>query len=176
MTQLKEHIKLFIIQHLACFDTPSEVVSAVKDEFGIDLNRSHIALYDPTNHSGRELGVKLKKFFYDKRKAFLEQIDQIPLASKHVRLNELSKMYYSARKRRNDVLAKDILEQIAKEVGGIYTNKISVSKDNDPLLEWAKNLQGGSIPIAYDIEDEFTELKEEPELKQTTKKRVNWVT
>lgn len=182
MAALKENVKMFIVQHLAFHNTPTEVSEMVKEEFDIDIPRTHIAVYDPTNFSGRELGVKLKEFFYEKRREFLEQIDQIPLASKHVRLNELSKMYRSARKRKNDVLAKDILEQIAKEVGGIYTNKIRVSNNDDPLLEWAKSLQGGSIPIAYDVEGEFSEVDEEQkaeepaahEVKQVAKKRIKW--
>lgn len=182
MAALKENVKMFIVQHLAFHNTPTEVSEMVKEEFDIDIPRTHIAVYDPTNFSGRELGVKLKEFFYEKRKEFLEQIDQIPLASMHVRLNELSKMYRSARKRKNDVLAKDILEQIAKEVGGIYTNKIKVTNSNDPLLEWAKNLQGGSIPLAYDVEGEFLDVTDEvPEEKQTVEekqppkqKRIKW--
>lgn len=183
MAALKENVKFFIVQQLAFFNTPTEVSELVKEEFDIDVPRSHIAIYNPDNHSGRELGLKFKDFFYEKRKEFLEQIDRVPLASMHVRLNELSKMYHSARKRKNDVFAKDILEQIAKEVGGIYTNKIKVTNSNDPLLEWAKNLQGGSIPLAYDVEGEFLEVDEEvkadevpavQEVKQVAKKRIKW--
>ncbi|RSP38220.1 DUF2280 domain-containing protein, partial [Acinetobacter baumannii] len=35
MATLKEPIKIFIVQSLACFDTPQQVADAVKQEFGV---------------------------------------------------------------------------------------------------------------------------------------------
>ncbi|MCV5738318.1 DUF2280 domain-containing protein, partial [Escherichia coli] len=35
MAALKPDVKAFIIQSLACYDTPSQVVEAVQKEFGI---------------------------------------------------------------------------------------------------------------------------------------------
>ena len=39
MAALKGEVKAFIVQSLACFDTPSQVVDAVKKEFGITIPR-----------------------------------------------------------------------------------------------------------------------------------------
>lgn len=176
MVALKEQIKLFIIQHLACFDTPSEVVIAVKEEFGIELNRSHVALYDPTNHSGRELGVKLKNFFYQKREEFLRNIDLIPISHQSFRLRELEKMYRRAIQKRNDVLAKDVIEQSAKEAGGYYRNKVKVGTEpNDPFFEMLSKFNGGSMPFVEGLEEELITDSEVKGNKQLSRKvNVKW--
>lgn len=42
MATLKDNVKLFIVQALACFDTPSQVVEAVKQEFGLSGHQGPI--------------------------------------------------------------------------------------------------------------------------------------
>ena len=37
MAALKSDVKAFIVQALACFDTPTQVSQAVKQEFDIDV-------------------------------------------------------------------------------------------------------------------------------------------
>ncbi|MDU2882953.1 MAG: DUF2280 domain-containing protein, partial [Enterobacter sp.] len=39
MATLKGEVKAFIVQPLACFDTPSQVVELVKKEFGLSITR-----------------------------------------------------------------------------------------------------------------------------------------
>ncbi|MCT9272449.1 DUF2280 domain-containing protein [Acinetobacter baumannii] len=48
MATLKEPVKIFIVQSLACRDTPQEVAELVKQEFGVDIDRVQVATYDPT--------------------------------------------------------------------------------------------------------------------------------
>lgn len=176
MAKLNDDVKKYIVQSLGCFDTPQQVADAVLVEYNIKVNRWQVQQYDPTKVAGRVLSKKYVELFYATREAFLEDISQIPIAHQSFRLRGLNKSYEYFASRKNFIAANAVLEQAAKEVGGIYTNKIKETNNNDPLLEWARNLQGGSIPIAYDIEEEFTELKEGPEVKQATKRRVNWVT
>ena len=38
-TELPDEVKAFVVQALACFDTPSEVAKAVKEEFGLVVSR-----------------------------------------------------------------------------------------------------------------------------------------
>ena len=42
MAALKSEVKSFIVQALACFDTPSQVAEAVKNEFGVVLSRQQV--------------------------------------------------------------------------------------------------------------------------------------
>ena len=48
MAALKEQVKIFIVQALACMDTPQQVANAVKQEFNIEIDRKQVQLYDPT--------------------------------------------------------------------------------------------------------------------------------
>ncbi|MFA6039879.1 MAG: DUF2280 domain-containing protein [Methylophilus sp.] len=179
MAALKENVKLFIIQQLACFNTPTEVADAVKEEFDVDLPRAQVAIYNPTNFSGRELGVRLKEYFFQKRKEFLENVEAIPMANANVRINELNKMYFEVRKRKNYPLALQISEQIAKETSGFYTNKGTAGGGlGGAFIQSLSNFNGGSLPIVEEIEGEFTEVKDvKPEKKVITKKpvkKVDW--
>lgn len=161
MAALKEHVKLFIVQQLACFNTPSEVVAAVKEEFGIELDRGRIGAYNPTTHNGRELGAKLKDFFNEQRKKFLEDYSSIPITQKSYRMMVLNKQLQIAMERKNTVLVLEILEQAAKEEAGFYAGKQSTTTPNDSLLsDWLKQIGGTSIPVAHDIEGQSRRVPE----------------
>ena len=47
-SDLSDDIKLFIVEHLACFDSPSVVVVEVEKEFGRKIARQTVEAYDPT--------------------------------------------------------------------------------------------------------------------------------
>ena len=59
MATLKEPVKIFIVQSLACFDTPQQVVDDVRQEFGIEIERQQVASYDPTKATCRNMSKKL---------------------------------------------------------------------------------------------------------------------
>lgn len=127
MAALTDDVKLFITKRLACYDTPQEVADAVMEEFGIAIDRNQTGGYDPTKAKGKTLGKKWRDVFEHTRKKFLDDMGDLPLANPAVRVAELSKLYQNAKTRKNAVLAAAHLEQIAKEVGGAYTNKIKVT-------------------------------------------------
>lgn len=86
MATLREPVKIFIVQSLACFETPQQVVDAVREEFGIEIERQQVASYDPTKATCRGMSKKLKDLFTRTRKDFKSNIYDIPLANKAVRL------------------------------------------------------------------------------------------
>lgn len=116
MAALKEPVKIFIVQSLACFETPQQVVDAVKQDFKIEISRQQVALYDPTKVAGQNLSKKLKELFYKTREDFKSNIYDIPLANKAVRLNELQKMYNDWGK--NKIMKQNIIKQIKDEMQG----------------------------------------------------------
>lgn len=69
--KLSEEVKTFIVQALACFDSPSVVVKAVKDEFGATITRQSVEGYDPNKRAGRDLARKWRLLFEETRKTFL---------------------------------------------------------------------------------------------------------
>lgn len=123
MAALKEPVKIFIVQALACRDTPQEVADLVKQEFGIEVDRMQCAAYDPTKAAGKNLSAKFKKLFEETRKKFDKGLIDIPIANKHYRMKQYDKLL---QKTKNTVMALRIMEQAAKDSGGVYTNKQEV--------------------------------------------------
>lgn len=122
MAVLKDEVKRFVVQALACYDTPTQVSEAVKEEFGVDVPRSQVAMYDPTKHAGRNLSRKFQDLFHDTRERFRKEVSEIPIADQAYRLRTLNRMLGEAVKRKNIVLAAQLIEQAAKEAGGAFTN------------------------------------------------------
>ena len=126
MADLPQEAKLYIVQALARFSSPAEVVVLVRDDFGIETTIQQVRTYNP-EHPKYEAGEKWRPIFEAVRKAYLEDVSSIPIASQAFRLNALQKNYDRAMKHGNVVLANATLEQAAKEVGGVLTNARNVS-------------------------------------------------
>ncbi|MCX4217408.1 DUF2280 domain-containing protein [Pseudomonas sp. MCal1] len=123
MAALRDEVKAFVVQALACFDTPSQVVASVKETFGIDVTRQQCEAYDPTKYVGRSLNQKWKTLFEDTRARFREETAEIPIANRAYRLRAMNRFVEKAESMKNIGLAMQILEQAAKEVGDVYVNR-----------------------------------------------------
>lgn len=123
MASLSSEVKTFVIQALACFDTPSQVVEAVQKEFGIGITRQQVESHDPTKVSGKKLADRWKKLFEESRKRFREETVDIPIANRAYRLRALGRMAEKAENMKNMALTAQLLEQAAKEVGDVYVNR-----------------------------------------------------
>lgn len=126
MAALKPDVKAFIIQSLACYDTPSQVVEAVQKEFGINITRQQAESHDPTKASGKTLAKKWVELFNATRERFQNEISDIPIANKAYRLRVLDRMATKAEGMKNMALTAALMEQAAKECGDAYTNKQKV--------------------------------------------------
>lgn len=126
MAALKPEVKAYIIQMLACYDTPSQVVEAVKKDFGIAITRQQVETHDPTKVSGKTLAKKWVDLFNHTRDRFLNEISDIPIANKAYRLRVLQRMSTTAENMKNIGMTAQLLEQAAKEVGEAYSNKQKV--------------------------------------------------
>ncbi|EIV9610018.1 TPA: DUF2280 domain-containing protein [Klebsiella pneumoniae subsp. pneumoniae] len=136
MAALKPEVKAYIIQMLACYDTPSQVVEAVQKDFGIAITRQQVETHDPTKVSGKTLAKKWVDLFNRTRDRFLNEISDIPIANKAYRLRVLQRMSTTAEGMKNLGMTAQLLEQAAKEVGDAYSNKQKVEltgKDGGPL-------------------------------------------
>ena len=126
MATLKGEVKAFIVQSLACFDTPSQVVELVKKEFGLSITRQQVESHDPTKANGRGLAQKWVELFHETRKRFQTELSDIPIANKAYRLRVLQRMSTTAEGMKNLGMTAQLLEQAAKEVGDAYSNKQKV--------------------------------------------------
>ncbi len=121
MAALKEPVKMFIVQSLACFETPQQVADAVMQRYGIEIDRRQCENYDPTKFAGRNLSKKLKELFERTRKDFRKNIEDIAIANKAFRLNELQKMYDDSG--RNKRAKQNLLKQAFQETDGRVTKQ-----------------------------------------------------
>ncbi|MEQ1454277.1 DUF2280 domain-containing protein [Acinetobacter seifertii] len=151
MAALKEPVKIFIVQSLACRDTPQEVVESVKQEFDVEISRSQCQAYDPTKYSGRNLSQKYVELFESTREKFDEGLIDIPIANKYYRLKQYQRQLDRTR---NVKTVLKILEQAAKDIGGQFTNRQEITgKDGGPV-------QTVNTEIPVPVEDYLKARKE----------------
>lgn len=136
MAKLTDAHKRIIVQALACWDTPTEVSALLREQFGIDVHRTQVAQYDPTKVAGKAMGKAWVQLFNDTRARFRAEVAEIPIADQAFRLRALGKIYARHMERGNAVGATQVLEQAAKEVGGMFTNRRELSGPD-----------GGPIPV-----------------------------
>lgn len=152
MAALKPEVKAFIVQSVACFDTPSQVVESVLKEFGIQITRQQVEQNDPTKISGKGLAQKWVDLFNRTRDRFLNEISDIPIANKAYRLRVLQRMSTTAENMKNIGMTAQLLEQAAKEVGEAYTNRQKVEHTG---------ANGGPIESTTLTKDEYKKARQE---------------
>lgn len=136
MASLKPEVKAFIVQSLACFDPPSQVVDAVLKEFGVKITRQQAESHDPNKAAGKTLAKRWVDMFHATRERFQNETADIPIANKAYRLRVLDRMAANTEKVKNYGMTAQLMEQAAKECGDAYTNKQKVEhtgKDGGPI-------------------------------------------
>jgi hypothetical protein len=126
MAGIDQEVKAFIVTRLACFDSIPDVVRATKEEFGVTVSRQQVQFYDPTSKAGQRLGAKMKRLFKEQREKFLKRTSSIPIAHKSVRLRTLQRLVTKAEERGNSAMVASLLEQAAKEMGGMFVGRTRV--------------------------------------------------
>lgn len=127
MAKLTDAQKRAIVQALACWDTPTEASELLREQFGIEVPRTQVAQYDPTKVAGKATAKRWVELFWETRKRFTEEQADIAVAQQSYRLRQLGKIYERHMQRGNVVGAAAVLEQAAKESGGMFTNKRELS-------------------------------------------------
>lgn len=155
MAALKEPVKIFIVQALACRDTPQEVAEQALQEFGVKVDRKQVQSYDPTKAAGKNLSKKFIELFNKTRADFDAGLIDIPIAQKHYRLKQYQKQL--ERNAKNTVMSLKILEQAAKDVGGQFTNRQEITgKDGKPIETINQNVPTDSYLKAREqVLDEY---------------------
>ena len=128
MPSINDEIKEFIVRGLATFDTPSEVVEAVKANFGVELSRQQVYAYDP--RCSQPPAQRWRELHAATRAAFLAEQAEIGITHKTYRLRLLDRMvHYSVKHHyRRDTAA--FLRQAARECGGLYEKE----KPSEPAV------------------------------------------
>ncbi|VCX11670.1 hypothetical protein BANRA_03395 [Acinetobacter baumannii] len=134
MATLKEPVKIFIVQSLACRDTPQEVAELVKQEFGVDIDRVQVATYDPTKVAGKNLSKKYVELFEKTRDEFDKGLIDIPIANKYYRLKQYQRQLEKTRN------VKTALKFLSKPLKTLVVNLLIAKKLQAKTADQSKQL------------------------------------
>ncbi|MDC4389415.1 DUF2280 domain-containing protein [Acinetobacter baumannii] len=127
MARLNKRVKLYIVRSLATYETPSETARGAQEEFGIEVTKQQCEAYDPTKKTGQDLSEEFKAEFYRVRKEMNDNLSAIPIANIAYRLKRLQRFIDLEQFKENPVIVPSLMEQAAKEVGGLYTNRKEIT-------------------------------------------------
>lgn len=123
MAKLKGKHRAFIVEHLACYESPSDVAERLKEEFEVEASRQQIAFYDPNSRqSNLELAQQWKDLFEITRREYLDDVKQYPIAHKGYRVGRLQEALEMAEDNEDYEGMRKLLETAAKEVGGYFVS------------------------------------------------------
>ena len=133
MATLKEPVKIFIVQSLACRDTPQEVAELVKQEFGVDIDRVQVATYDPTKVAGKNLSKSMSNYLKT-RDEFDKGLIDIPIANKYYRLKQYQRQLEKTRN------VKTALKFLSKPLKTLVVNLLIAKKLQAKTADQSKQL------------------------------------
>jgi len=121
MASLTPEIQSFVVQQLAWYRTPSQVVEDVQEEYGVEVSRSQVHYYHPEK-GDREPKKEWTEQFYDLREAIRNGRVDVAIGQEVWRLKQLLHIYRKLMEMDHYLGAADILKQAAKDRGGEFTN------------------------------------------------------
>jgi hypothetical protein len=125
--------KRFLVQRLACFEKPSAVAKAFKEEFGFELQLNRVTYYDPTTKAGAALADELKTIFFETRKANLADLDGIKIFHKAHQLRALDRALDLAESKGHVAMVIPLVEAAAKIAGTVVSKHELTGKDGKDL-------------------------------------------
>lgn len=136
MAILSVELKTEIVLRLARYGGYSEIAKSISSEYGVLVSRFQVRSYDPTKptFAGSE---KWRVIFETERNRYCEEVSTIPISYQAYRLNQLQTVVDRAMEAGNLILAMKALEQAAKEVGGVHSNKRSIEMSQSSRSPYA---------------------------------------
>lgn len=135
MAALTRDHKVLIVTELACFATPTEIQTTLRERFKVEASLQQIQYYDPgTAQGARELAAEWKDLFQQTRETFIQNEASIACTHRAYRLRRIQRMLDDPRHSKNAKLVMSLLELAAKETGGSLTNRRELTgKDGGPI-------------------------------------------
>lgn len=123
---LTEDVKLFIVTQYAVFEKTGDIIKAVKERYGLDLENGRVRRYN-ADFAMHAIGKKHIAIFQQTRKDFFEEVRlQHPVSQRAYRIKRLGVMADNAYNKGNYALAAALMKQAAMETGGSFTNEVNV--------------------------------------------------
>jgi hypothetical protein len=138
--KLTEEEKAFLVSAFAAWNPLREVCRLFEERFGRPITSVNANKYDLNGWAGRENAYagsasqkKWRPLFDQVRARFIEDASTIAITHKTFRLREIDAHYrrVATADRVNVPLAMQLLEQAAKESGGLYTNATKVKHEGE---------------------------------------------
>lgn len=155
-------VKRRIVELYAQFQGVSAIQKAIKDEFGVDLDKRTILHYDAGNPKAR-IGRRLKALYAEAREAYVKETARIGVANQAHRLRLIERVIEKATTSKDYNSALKGLELAAKEMGGVLEGKhtirhegsiehrhLSVEDAKAELVTRLSHLIEGGTLIAHD--------------------------
>lgn len=130
MAQLKKEVKLFIVDSLARFNTPSQTAELVKERFKISITPQRCEGYDPTKRAGQNLSDELRVEFEKAREEFRQNIKDIPIANPAYRL-QLLNSFQQRTNEKNIMVQLKIIESARAEIFQLHKIGMDEGDDDD---------------------------------------------
>jgi hypothetical protein len=131
VSRLPQAVKRRIVEHLACYQSATEVADLILEEFELPITPRHVRAYDP-NSFQYAAGPKWTEYYQAARRHFQHDIADIPIANRAYRLRKIAEVHQSAVRGNNPELALKSLEQAAKEVGNIFSSESKLGLPSGP--------------------------------------------
>lgn len=152
MPKLTKTQQRFIVQALARFRTPTEVASEVAERFGVEVSRQQVWHY---HIESGEQAAEWRKLHDETRAQFVKETALIGVSHLAFRLSTYQRMLERALAMGNLNLAKEILEQAAKDSGGLFTNRREMS-----------GMGGGPVALGIVLEQAIAKVYGSEELAE----------
>src|SRR6202171_6214372 len=129
---LNDEQKAFIVKAFARFEGAREVCASFHEKYNVELStvRAHKYNCGGPSFTGAK---KWRELFEAERRHFLENVQSIGIANKTYRIQELHKLCVIAIGRENVKLAAELMEQAAKEMGEVFTNKREIRAETKSI-------------------------------------------
>ena len=138
--------KTYIVRALACRERPADVLAHLQEHFNVIVDRKALAHYDPRLNA--TLDADLKKLYEKEAAEFWDKKNFEPLNSLNVRQRLRMELFEQAGQNRK--LKLDILEQAAKDEGGLFCNRREITgAEGAPLVPF--NLENVTSASNEDI-------------------------
>ncbi len=125
--KLDETHRTWLVTRWAAFARPLELLRDFTEEFGFTITASLARKYDLSGldeAAAKKRGMaKWLPLFTETRETFRASVQDIPIANAAYRVRKLDEMFDIAFEKKNWKTAAQLLEQAAKETGGMFTNK-----------------------------------------------------
>jgi hypothetical protein len=128
----------------------SKVKEHLRSHYGINVSIQAVLAYDASKPSFRN-AERWRPIFEAARNSFLEDVGAVPIAHPAFRLNLLNDAALVARGRGNFALMAQLLEQAAREVGGMFTKVRAIdASEPRPHAELSAEEQIAAVARIFD--------------------------